>query len=177
MISLGRLENKQKRLDIMLDAFAKFQIFHPEYILKIYGNGEDEESVRQWIIDKELNECVYMMGVSTNPIQDLCRGGIFLITSDYEGISNSLLEAMACGLPVVSTDHTPSGARMLITDGENGLLAPMGDVDALSQALQLYAEDTSLAERCGRNAKKVLERFAPEKILDEWDNYIKRICK
>ena len=177
VISLGRIDNKQKRLDVMLEAFAKFHIFHPDYTLKIYGNGEDEVLVRQWIFDKGLNACVQMMGVSTNPVQDLGRSGIFFITSDYEGISNSLLEAMACGLPVVSTDHTPGGARLLINDGENGLLAPMGDVDALCHALRLYAENSSLAERCGRNAKQVLERFAPERILDEWDNYVKRICK
>ena len=177
IVSLGRLSNEQKRLDIMLDAFAAFLKFHPDYILKIYGNGVDEGLVKQWIQEKGLIDCVKMMGVSTNSMADMSREGIFFITSDYEGISNSLLEAMACGMPVVSTDHTPGGARLLINDGENGLLAPMGDVDALCRALRLYADDSSLAERCGRNARKVLERFSPDNMLDKWETFLLGRCK
>lgn len=172
IVSLGRIANEQKRLDVMLSAFAEFHSIHSGYQLKIYGNGEDEALVKQWILEKGLNDCVSMMGVSTNPMADMSREGIFLITSDYEGISNALLEAMACGMPVVSTDHTPGGARMLIKDGENGLLVPMGDVDAICRALRLYAEDPSLVERCGRRAKNVLERFSPNNMLNKWESFL-----
>ena len=172
VVSLGRIDNHQKRLDVMLDAFSIFHSSHPDYLLKIYGNGEDEDLIKQWIIEKGLSQCVMMMGVSHNSLNDLSKEGIFLITSDFEGISNSLLEAMACGLPVVSTDHTPGGARMLINDGENGLLTPIGDVDALARSLALFADDSKLAESCGRNAKEVLIRFAPSHILDMWEEYL-----
>ena len=177
VVSLGRLDNKQKRLDVMLDAFAIFHKLHPDYKLKIYGNGEDEANVRQWIVDKGLSDCAFLMGVSDNSIRDLSSEGIFLITSDFEGISNSLLEAMACGLPVVSTDHTPGGARMLIADGENGLLTPMGDPQAISNALCRFAEDKNYAEKCGRNAQDVLTRFAPERILELWESYLVNKCR
>ena len=177
VVSLGRIANEQKRLDITLDAFEMFREYHPDYQLKIYGNGGDEALVRKWIKDKGLDDCVKMMGVSNNPINDLSREGIFLITSDYEGISNSLLEAMACGLPVVSTDHTPGGAKLLIEDGNNGLLVPMGDVDAVCRALRLYAEDHSLAEHCGRNAQKVVEKLSPESILYKWESFLLNNCK
>lgn len=177
VVSLGRIDNYQKRLDVMLEAFSIFRSTHPEYMLKIYGNGEDEDLVKQWILKKELSKCVLMMGVSHDSINDLSKEGMFLITSDFEGISNSLLEAMACGLPVVSTDHTPGGARMLINDGENGLLAPMGDAEALAKALARFADNPQLAEKCGRKAKEVLVRFAPEHILDMWENYLINKCK
>lgn len=177
IVSLGRIANEQKRLDVMLDAFEAFHKIHPEYVLKIYGNGVDEELVKQWIQEKELTKSVKMMGVSKQPLTDMSREGVFLITSDFEGISNSLLEAMACGLPVVSTDHTPGGARLLINDGENGLLTPMGDPNAICRALRLYAEDPTLAERCGRNARKVLERFSPNNMLDKWEIFILSMCK
>lgn len=177
VVSLGRLDNKQKRLDIMLEAFCSFHKRHPEFVLKIYGNGEDEVLVKQWIIEKKLTSSVLLMGVSDNPMRDLSKGGIFLITSDFEGISNSLLEAMACGLPVVSTDHSPGGARLLIKNGENGLLVPVRDPDAISTALCQYAENHFLAKHCGTNAKKVLDSFSPKSILDRWENVMKKVSK
>lgn len=99
-------------------------------------------------------------------------GGIFLITSDSEGISNALLEAMAVGMPVVSTDHNPGGARLLISDHENGLLAPMADVEKLCRALCEYAEHPELAEKCGKKAQEVVIRFAPQKLLNRWNEYL-----
>lgn len=177
IVSLGRIANEQKRLDVMIEAFALFHKDHSDFLLKIYGNGEDEDLIRRWIDEKGLNECVKMMGVSTHPFDDLSREGIFLITSDYEGISNALLEAMALGMPVVSTDHTPGGARLLIQNGLNGLLVPKSDVNAIYRALCLYAEDNTLAEKCGRNATEVLNRFSPEKILNMWEEYLLSLCK
>ena len=102
---------------------------------------------------------------------------MFIITSDFEGISNSLLEAMAAGLPCVSTDHTPGGARLLIQDHENGLLAPVADCEGLAAAMCEFAENPSLAEKCGNNAKDVVNRFDPQRIIDTWENYIISLCK
>ena len=117
------------------------------------------------------------MGVTRTPMQDISDAGMFLITSDYEGISNSLLEAMAVGLPCVSTDHTPGGARLLITDHENGLLAPMGDVDALAGAMCEFADNPELAQKCGNNARDVVNRFEPSRIIDQWEEYIEKLCR
>lgn len=177
IVTIGRLDNYQKRYDVMLEAFAIFHERHHDYVLKIYGNGEDEERIKRWISDRHLDGCVQMMGVSNNPIRDLLKEGIFIITSDFEGISNSLLEAMACGLPVVSTDHTPGGARLLITNEENGLLVPTGDANAISDALCKYAENHALATYCGTNAKYVLKQYAPDVILDKWEIFISNNIK
>ena len=177
VVSVGRLDNFQKRYDIMLDAFKLFSVKHPEYILKLYGKGDDEEKIRSWVSEKELTDKVVFMGLTTQPMQDICGDGMFLITSDFEGISNSLLEAMAVGLPCVSTDHTPGGARLLITNHENGILAPIGDAMALANAMCEFAENPELAKRCGENAKDVVNRFAPERIIDMWEDYISGLCK
>ena len=117
------------------------------------------------------------MGITTNPMQDIAKDGMFIITSDFEGISNSLLEAMAVGLPCVSTDHTPGGARLLITNEENGLLAPVRDVEKLAECMCRFAEDSELAKKCGENAKDVLNRFAPTKIIDMWENYVIKLAE
>ena len=177
VVSVGRLDNFQKRYDVMLDAFKLLSEKHPEYILKLYGKGADEEQIKQWVIDKGLADKVKFMGLTTTPMQDIVSDGMFIITSDFEGISNSLLEAMAVGLPCVSTDHTPGGARLLIQDGVNGLLAPVGDAQKLADAMCKFAQDTQLAKSCGEEAKKVIERFDPSKIIDMWENYIVKVIK
>ncbi len=175
VVSVGRLANLQKRYDVMLKAFAIFSRQHPQYRLKLYGDGPDEENIRQWIRELEIQDRVELMGVAKKPMAQIVNSGMFLITSDFEGISNALLEAMAVGLPCVSTDHTPGGARLLITHGENGLLAPMGNPEALAQAMCRFAEDSLLAENCGRQARQVLERFAPEAIAQKWEDYCRKI--
>lgn len=177
IISLGRLNNKQKRLDITLEAFALFHKIHPEYILRIYGGGRDESYVKGYIDRLNLADSVMLMGVSRDSYRDLSKGGIFLITSDYEGISNSLLEAMAIGLPVVSTDHSPGGARLLITDHQNGLLVPPGDINAIVNALCKYADNVEFVKQCGMNATKVKDRFHPDVIISAWECYLIKVSK
>ena len=172
IISVGRLDNIQKRYDVMLDAFKEFSQKHPEYVLKLYGKGADEENIRTWAKERDLSDKVRFMGLTTKPMQDIASDGMFVITSDYEGISNSLLEAMAVGLPCVSTDHTPGGARLLIRPYENGLLAPIGDASAIAQAMCEFAENPDLAKKCGEAAKDVVNRFSPTKIIDAWETYI-----
>lgn len=175
IVSVGRLDNIQKRLDVMIRSFAIFHANHPEYKLKIYGNGDDEKLVKKWIYEEHLENNIILMGVSDNAVRDINREDIFLITSDFEGISNSLLEAMACGMPVISTDHSPGGGRLLIQNKVNGLLVPCRNPKATSEALSLFAENTELARKCGMTAKQVLEKYSPDKIIDLWENYILNI--
>lgn len=175
VVSVGRLDNVQKRYDVMLKAFKLFSQKHPQYVLKLYGKGDDEAKIKQWARELNIEDKVMFMGLTTQPMRDIAKDGMFLITSDFEGISNSLLEAMAVGLPCVSTDHTPGGARLLITDRENGLLAPIGDSEKLAAAMCEFAEDSALAKKCGENAKQVVHRFAPERIIDMWEDYIDSI--
>ena len=142
----------------------------------LYGRGVDEGDVKEWCGILGLEKKVRFMGLTTNPMQDISNASIFLITSDYEGISNSLLEAMAVGLPCVSTDSSPGGARMLIKDHVNGLLVPVGDVEAIAKALCEFAEDPVLASKCGKNAKNVIRRFDANTIIDMWESYVTYIC-
>ena len=177
VVSVARLDNIQKRYDVMLDAFKLFSDKHADYVLKLYGKGSDEQLIREWVVERGLEDKVLFMGLTSQPMQETANDGMFLITSDFEGISNSLLEAMAVGLPCVSTDHTPGGARLLIQDGENGLLAPIGAAQALADAMCRFAEDPELAAKCSNNAKNVVERFSPERIADMWEDYVLKTCK
>ena len=175
IVSVGRLDNKQKRYDIMLEAFDEFRKNHPEYMLKIYGDGSDKHYIIETIKSMGLEECVKLEGITKTPMKEISNQGIFIITSDYEGISNALLEAMAVGMPCVSTDHSPGGARLLIKDRHNGLLAPIQDVHALAKCLSRFADDVDFAKSCGENAKKVKFDYSPSVIVREWNDYIKKV--
>lgn len=176
IVSVGRLDNEQKRYDVMLKAFSLFVKSFPEYTLKIYGRGTDEDIIKSWVdADSSIRDRVLFLGLTQNPMHDIAHDGIFVITSDYEGISNALLEAMAMGLPCVSTDHTPGGARLLIQDHVNGLLAPIGDYVEIAKQLEVFANDKVLAAQCGKEARKVIERFNPDKIIDSWERYVIKI--
>ena len=177
IVTLGRLENKQKRYDVLIKGFKAFHEKHPDYVLKIFGSGPDEMLIRKWVKEKELIDWVRFMGVSKDPFDDLKNEGIFVITSDFEGIPNSLLEAMAMGFPVVASDCEPGGARMLIKDHVNGIIIPRGDSQALSTALSEYVNNPTLMNRCGANAVKVLERFDADRIYTMWKKTIDTIIK
>ena len=177
VVSVGRLDNYQKRYDVMLQAFKLFSQKHPEYILKLYGDGSDVELIRSWTEELNIADRVRFMGLTKQPMQDIAGDGMFLITSDFEGISNSLLEAMAAGLPCVSTDHTPGGARLLITDHENGLLAPVANTQKLADAMCEFADDPLLAWRCAERAKDVIDRFDENRIIDQWESYCKKLVE
>ena len=176
VVSVGRFKNVQKRYDIMLKAFWKFSQCHSDYILKLYGSGEDENLIREWVDKLNLSDKVVFMGVIKNPMNYIYNDGIFIITSDYEGIPNALLEAMAVGLPVVTTDCSPGGARLLVQNGENGQIVPLADVDAIANALARYVEDAGFAAHCGNNARRVLQTYSPSVIGDLWVSYIKKIA-
>ena len=177
ILTFGRLDNFQKRYDVMIDAFDKFHEKHPEYVLKIYGYGPDEDQIKAWIEEHGLTESILMCGFSKDPVGDGKDCKFFLITSDFEGISNALLEAMAAGMPVVSTDSPPGGARLLIKDHENGLLVPIRDADAIASAMCEFAENDELRKKCGENSKQIVVKYAPEKILDRWDKYVNAVIK
>lgn len=177
IVSLGRLDNKQKRVDITLKAFAKFHKLHKDYKLLIYGSGPDELYLKQLTDELKLSESVFFKGISREPLKDLNNGKIFIITSEYEGISNTLLEAMALGLAVVSTDHSPGGASLLIQNRKNGLLTPVNDIDAIAKALEEYADNERLVKTCSLEAKNVLNLFKPNHIINLWEEYILFIKK
>ena len=117
-----------------------------------------------------------MMGGSNQLQKDMINGAVAAFSSDVEGMPNAMLEAMALGLPVVATDCPPGGPRMVITDGENGLLVPVGDENALAAAINRLIEDPQLADRLGRNAAKISERAGADVVFREWEKYLLEIC-
>lgn len=173
IVSLGRLDIFQKRQDILLKAFARFSETHPDYVLKLYGDGPDEGKLKDIVMDLGVSEKVVFAGITNNAHHVLSQAKFFVLTSDFEGIPNALLEAMSIGLPCISTKCRPGGAEYLIQNGVNGLLVNAGDLDELSEAMKKIA-DNNIGDSMGNLAKKISDRFSEKTITDMWCNYIRK---
>ena len=165
---------EQKNLPLMINAFIEFHKSHPDYSLEIYGNTvekiEEELKISYLEMISSMNAEEYIKILPPrSDIHSVVRDcAMFVSSSDFEGLSNSMIEAMAIGLPCVCTDCLGGGAREMITDGENGLLVPMKDVNALVQAMCRIADDKELSRKCSVNAAKVRETHKVESIADKW---------
>ena len=164
----------QKNLLMLVDAFEMFNKHFPEHELFIYGDpvGNDAEdyieSVEEKIDRASCKDKIFLLP-SRRDIQDEIKDyEMFVSSSDFEGMSNSMLEAMAMGLPVVCTDCPAGGARAVINDGENGLLVPVGDSEKLYLAMKRVVEDKELSQKLSRNAVLVRETQSLEKIIEKW---------
>ena len=173
---VGRFENKQKRQDLAIKAMKLIHGKYPDYKMVFWGDGDDLDSAKTLAYDLLLDDCVVFNGVSENVLYDIKDSEIYLLTSDYEGIPNTLIEAMSIGMPCVSTDCSPGGARLLLGDSENGIVVPCGDVDAIARAVVELIEDKELSASYGNKAKRSLDRFSVEKIMRDWDEYITKIA-
>lgn len=177
IVSIGRLDIFQKRQDVLIKAFHMFHQKYPNYKLLIFGDGTDKDisQIESLISLYNLDDCVLLKGVTNEPIKELSRSKIFVFTSDFEGIPNSLVEAMSLGLPCVATDCRPGGAKLLINDGDNGFLVPKGDYMAIADKMCKLVDNIEFAERMGIKAKDVIDRFNGDSICDMWIDYLESL--
>ena len=175
VVSVGRL-HRQKNQKLLIEAFAKSK-YCSDYSLHIYGEGELRNELQAQIDSLGLNEKIILEGNNSHVLNELIKAKLFVFTSNYEGLPNALMEAMALGLPCISTDCSPGGAKMLINDGQNGLLVPCDDLDSLVSAMNKLYEDNALCVEMGENAKLIKEKTKAEAIAKEWLDFIERCIK
>lgn len=167
IITFCRLR-KQKNILLMIDAFSLFNSDIQGYKLAIYGDGEERETIFHYIKEKKMEDKITLYPASLDVHEKVIDAAMYINSSDYEGLSNSMLEAMAIGLPVVCTDCPCGGARMVIDDGINGMLVPVGDCKALANAMKALASNEQLAEKLSDQAKKVRTELSMEVIGNKW---------
>ena len=171
IVSVGRLEPQKNQL-LLIDAFSHIHNEYPEYILEIYGEGTLREKLKQRIEALGLGEVVFLCGHSPDIQNVLVNAYLFVLPSDYEGMSNALIEALSIGMPVVTTDHPCGGARMLVDNGINGILVPVKHERAMICAVKNMLENQAFASQIGKEAYKVRELLSVQKITKEWLNVI-----
>lgn len=177
VVHSGRLVDFKNQC-LLVQAFVMVHQVHPDYMLRIYGPDSFDGTKQKLedLIDRlHAEEYIQLMGSSSALEKDMRCAALAAYASDYEGMPNVVLEAMALGLPVVSTDCPPGGPRMVIQHEQNGLLVPVGDKNALAAAINRLIEDRKLAQRLGRNAAKIGQMASPERIFEEWRDYMEEI--
>lgn len=167
IVTVGRLHS-QKNQALLLEAFADFKRKRTEYELHIYGEGELEGQLKAYAQELGIKESVVWHGFSARVKEEIADSRMFVLSSDFEGISNSMLEALAMGIPTISTDCPIGGARAYIKHDESGLLVPVGDRKALAEAMLRVADDDKLAGRLSENGARVREQYSPRSIAERF---------
>ncbi|MFE0508674.1 glycosyltransferase family 4 protein [Streptomyces sp. NPDC058964] len=173
IVAAGRLA-AVKRYDLLVRAFAKVAANHPDWQLRIYGDGGRRGELRALINELDLYNQVHLMGLASPIEAEWVKGSIAAVTSDSESFGMTIVEAMRCGVPVVSTD-CPLGPREIIRDGEDGLLVEPGDIDSIADGLlRLIGDDTARAAM-GAAARRNAERFDPAAIALRYEELFREL--
>ena len=158
----------QKNLKLLIDAYTIVCDKYPDYRLEIYGDGEGKTELLDYLNMKQLDSRVDVKPFDATLHKKILDNAMFVSSSDYEGMSNSMLEAMAIGLPTICTDCPAGGARAIIRDHENGLLVPVRNVQALANAMLEVIEDPSLAQKLSEKGAKLRDELNVETIAKRW---------
>lgn len=169
LVTAGRL-SEQKNHKLLIDAFAGVYRDHPDYSIDIYGEGSMRDELQAYIDEKGLRDLVHLCGKVDNVPERIRDAYMFVLPSDYEGLSNALLEAMGIGLPCITTNC--AGSDDAIRDGENGLIVPIRDRDAMEKAIRKLIEEPEKAEEMGKKARASMSRYKVKNVLEQWESLL-----
>ncbi|TXL88946.1 glycosyltransferase family 4 protein [Streptomyces sp. IB2014 016-6] len=164
--SIGRLDD-QKGIDLLLESWAPVAGARPDWRLRIYGAGQDETALKERCTALGLDGSVDWMGRTDDVAGALAECSVFVQSSRGEGFPLALMEAMASGVPCAAFDCAP-GVREIVRDGEDGLLAPPGDTDALADRLLRLTGNPRLRDSLGERARVNVQRYSQDEILRRW---------
>ena len=165
IVASGRLET-QKNHRLLIEAFSDVHGEFPDWRLDIYGEGSERKNLENLIRESGLGDSVSLKGNVPDLHTQIADAGLYVLSSDYEGLSNALIEAMMMGLPCISTDC--AGSDEIITDGKDGIIVPVGDRKALANAMRHLMADGKLASSMGKAAGLSSGRFRTEAVIGKW---------
>ena len=175
VIAVGRLDY-QKSFDRLIQVWEKVHQQMPDWRLDIFGQGEWKEMLQGMIDERVLQDTVRLNDPTRNIGKEYSESSMLVMSSHYEGFPMVMIEAMACGLPAVCFDFK-CGPRDIIVEGENGLIVPDGNVEALAEAMVRLMKDDELRKRMGENAKKVVEKYSEDRVMGLWVNLYEEISR
>lgn len=167
----------QKNLHLLIDAFCDFVKIEKEYRLFIYGEGPQKKELEEKINDLNLKDKIFICSYDVDLLEKIKNASMFVSSSDYEGISNSMIEAMAVGIPVICTDCPAGGAREMIENMNNGILVPVRDKNKMVEAMITLSKNQKLADKIAKEAVKIRKKLNVNKICKEWEKIIMQVKK
>jgi glycosyltransferase involved in cell wall biosynthesis len=175
VVALGRM-GPEKGFDLLLEAWARIAPRFPEWRLVIWGDGALRPELEAQRDALGISGSVEMPGRTSEPARELQAADLFVMSSRREGFPMALAEAMASGLPVISTD-CPSGPRQLIRPGVDGLLVRPDDPEALAEGMAALMADADLRSRLAARAPEVLERFGVDRVMSRWEHLLNDVAR
>ena len=171
IVSASRL-TEQKNIKMAIEGFKVFQSVNPDYVFEIYGEGELEGELKNYVQELGLSDNVIFKGRFDDLYSNILDASCFVLTSNYEGISNAMLEAMALGIPTISTDYPSGGAREAIENYKNGILISLNDSVSLGNELINLIANDELQKQLSVNGKEIRDKYSLSKITKIWIEYI-----
>lgn len=160
----------QKNLSLLIEGFAIFVENHPDFTLSIYGDGPQKNDLKRKIAELKIDNKVNIYDFTNDIHSIIVDSYMFVSTSNYEGISNSMIEAMAIGIPVICTDCPAGGAADMIKSGKNGILIEVNNLSQLVSAMNQLADDKELRREISKESVKIRKKLAVQEICKEWEN-------
>lgn len=167
IVTAGRVD-KQKNIPLLFRSYLRIANEYPEYDLFIYGKGKLENEMQDLAKQMGLTNRIHFEGFKENVNDIIKDSAMFVLSSDFEGISNAMIEALALGIPTICTDCPIGGARQMIQDGKNGLLVPVGDDGALYNAMKKIIDNPQFADELAEEGKKIRLLYPEDKIVQKW---------
>lgn len=172
IVTCGRLE-LQKNHALLIDAFSKVVALYPEATLKIYGEGSLRQKLQKQIDDLGLHNKAFLMGATNHVEKVLETADLFVLSSDFEGMPNALMEAMAAGVPCISTDCPCGGPRELFGAASESCLIPAKDsIQLFSNLMNFLQLSAARKDEMGNVMKNRSQIFMPKTVNCAWLNYV-----
>lgn len=171
--AVGRL-SEQKRFDILIDAFASISEKIPEHKMIIFGEGELRKELEEKISSLGLEKRIFLPGTDPQAVKVVNRADVFVLSSDLEGMPNVLMEAMAMGVPSVST-RCDMGPEELIENGNNGILVDVGSTKQIAESILEIINNPELSDKLSSNARELLKTHSIESISKKWLDFLNNV--
>ena len=176
IIAVGRID-KNKNQRMLIEVFSEIAYEYPDWCVRLYGDGEEADSLKEFVIQNKLQKQIFFMGQVTDVAEKLEKASIFVLSSKCEGMPNALIEAMTLGTAVIATDCPCGGPADLIQDGQNGMLIEVDDNKALKIALLNLMNDEKKRQELAQNASRIVEKLHPDIVNKKWEEYLDSILR
>ena len=175
IVGAGRLE-PQKNFFLLIDAFQQFYREHPEYRLIIYGEGSLRKDLEAYAAEQLPEGTFELPGRASDLVHRLNPATAFVLSSDFEGMPNVLIEAMATGVPCVSTDCPSGGPAELIRHGENGYLVSAGAAEEIAEQLSHIVNTPEEAAKISQRSVAIKNELDATIVASKWKSYLQQVC-